>query len=214
MPLKYKKYFSIVECVTMASKEAFPSFLTSFAASFLLFILILIKKTFFNKDYKELINTVQEGLALNSICLLFCFCLMIWGIYLFTLGINPTLYFSHPKFEDWMLKRFSNSFVSYSAITLGVIFSARIFLRTLQPFNMEATKEVISIARIDHEIIIISLSFLIFVPYYYILRPIVEVTIHSKNGRIHKHKNRLKLIFSGIIIVCISTYLMYYFFLV
>jgi hypothetical protein len=190
------------------------SFLISISMGFLLVSLICFKKNFLHNDYVELINTLQEHLALNSICLLFLFDFLMWGIYLLFICFNPAIYYAS-KSKDWMLQ-ISSFFVQFSSVSFGVIFSARISLRILSVFGVRGIKEIIEIGNLNHEFIIIYLWFLIFVPYYCVLKPIAESKKHPGSAaitcnRLRKFKNRCILFFFGGIFVCISVFTLLFF---
>jgi hypothetical protein len=203
MSQRSKKYYSIAEDISNSLVEAAPSLLSSIIASLLLIFLYIN-----NKDAVEILRTIQENVALNLICLWFFSCLMTWGVYLLSLSLNPELYLNFPEGKDWILN-ISRGFVRFSSVTFGVIFSARMFLRVLQFCNIKPIKELVDLGNINYEVIIICLCFLIFIPYYWILKPVMGSRKRSDYKLISRYrsplfelKNRFILfVFGGLMIL-------------
>jgi hypothetical protein len=212
--LRFQEHASIEEDLSNALKKAAPSLLASICIGFLLIFVTLINKNYSNNGYNELIITIQESLALNSIYLLFFLVFLSWGTYLILLSIRPSIYYVSRRKNVILgrMLRISSLFVNFSSVSLGVILSARIYIRILPLFNIKLIKEIIEIGNLKHAIIIIFMWLLVFVPYHHILKPIAEPKKRSGFSSnfyfrplLHKSKNRCILLFFGVFIVCIST---------
>jgi hypothetical protein len=209
MPVRVKKYYSIYDYTNVALKQAAPTILVFITVGFLLNLLAFVNKTSSGKNYDEIINTVRELISLNFSLTLFFLFLMAWAIYFFILLYNPMLFYTS-RIEDWILRK-TNIFVISSSSTFGVILSARLLMRIFQVLSIKPTKDLVDIGNINHEIILIFLWVLIFLPHYWFVRHFFNKQKYADSRiRLYGFQDRLALLLAGAFISCISGYFLYF----
>jgi hypothetical protein len=214
MSSKFQKYSSIKEEVYETFIQLIPGFSFSIIIGLFLTFLVSTKDSLF-RNYR---NILCENLALDSIYLFFFFALIAWGAYFAALSIIPGIY--RRVKEDTMLG-ISRYFIAYASVSLGILagfwLSLTIFklLSLLKFIKPNLTEKICEIKydkpHLYYYLISITLCFfVIFIPYYYILKPINDSKIKYSDSmnyhqtNLYRFKPRLILFFAGVFIFYIS----------
>jgi hypothetical protein len=207
MSSKFQRYSSIKEEVREVFFQSSPGFLFSIIIGFFSSFLASAGGDLF-RNYR---NILCENLALDSIYLFFFFTLIAWGFYIAALSIIPAIYIC---FNENTMIGISRSFIIYSSVSLGILIGVRLSLTILKLAKSNLVEKICGIEYNQFQfyyIFIFSFFFIVFIPYYWILKPIAEPKRKNLDSRsyyqinLYKFKSRFILFLTGVFIVYIST---------
>lgn len=143
---------------------------------------ILISLIYMNRvmghEYQELLVTLGEGIALNFICISFEGLLLFNGLYVVWVSATPRICrICHCSTRSRAFSRLlllADNFVAFSSPTFGVVLSLRGFSRLASILHIEVLPEISRLANPYYLAVIFFTWYLAFIPYRWILEPILE----------------------------------------